>query len=350
MKITATNHETISAIATTQKMPPAYSATAEAAKPTGMNPAAVTSVPVSIGKAVMSQAAPAARVRSQPSSVFTTIISMAMIASSTSSPSAMISAPRVMRLRSIPISDITKKTIASTSGTDSATTMPVRSPSDRNETSSTIPSASANDLTNSWIECSTTTGWSAILSTVSPTGSSASIPAIAASSASPSAMMLPFSTIETPMPIDGRPSSRTRLDGGSVSPRRHRRDVAEPEHPVADRHRHRLDRRHAVERAGDPERDRGRAGLERARRRHRVLPRQAVEDRLRADPERRELHVAELDEDPLALRADQVDLVDARHAEQLLPDVLAEVLQPVERRARRRSACRGPSRRRRTRR
>ena len=31
--------------------------------------------------------------------------------------------------------------------------------------------------------------------------------------------MLPFSTIETPMPIDGRPSSRTRLDGGSVSPR-----------------------------------------------------------------------------------------------------------------------------------
>ena len=128
MKITATNQETMSAIATTQKMPPAYSATAEAAKPTGMKPAAVTSVPVSIGKAVMSQAAPAARARSQPASVFTTIISMAMIASSTRSPSAMISAPSVMRLRSIPISDITKKTIASTSGTDSATTMPVLQP------------------------------------------------------------------------------------------------------------------------------------------------------------------------------------------------------------------------------
>ena len=184
-----------------------------------MKPAAVTSVPVSIGKAVMSQAAPAARTRSQPASVFTTIISMAMIASSTRSPSAMISAPSVMRLRSIPISDITKKTIASTSGTDSATTMPVRSPSDRNETRSTIPSASAKDLTNSWIECSTTTGWSAILSTVSPTGRSASIAAIAASSACPSAMMLPFSTIETPTPIDGRPSSRTRLDGGSARPR-----------------------------------------------------------------------------------------------------------------------------------
>ena len=93
MKITATNQETTSAIATTQKMPPAYSATAEAAKPTGMKPAAVTSVPVSIGKAVMSQAAAAALIRSQPCSIFTTIISMAMIASSTSSPSAMISAP-----------------------------------------------------------------------------------------------------------------------------------------------------------------------------------------------------------------------------------------------------------------
>ena len=121
MKTTATIQETTSAIATTQKMPPAYSATAEAAKPTGMNPAAVTSVPVSIGKAVMSQAAAAALARSQPCSIFTTIISMAMIASSTSSPSAMISAPSVMRLRSIPITSITTKTMASTSGTDSAT-------------------------------------------------------------------------------------------------------------------------------------------------------------------------------------------------------------------------------------
>ena len=80
---TATNHEATSAIATTQKMPPAYSPTDELAKPMGRKPAAVTSVPVSIGKAVDSQANDAARTRSQPCSIFTTIISTAMMASST---------------------------------------------------------------------------------------------------------------------------------------------------------------------------------------------------------------------------------------------------------------------------
>ena len=68
-----------------------------------MKPAAVTSVPVSIGKAVEVQAKEAARSRSQPCSSFTTIISIAMIASSTSRPSAMISAPSVTRWRSRPM-------------------------------------------------------------------------------------------------------------------------------------------------------------------------------------------------------------------------------------------------------
>jgi hypothetical protein len=94
---TATTHDAMRAMPTIQKMPPAYSPALDFAKPTGRNPAAVTSVPVSIGKAVEVQAKVAARARSQPSSIFTTIISMAMIASSTSSPSAMISAPSVMR-------------------------------------------------------------------------------------------------------------------------------------------------------------------------------------------------------------------------------------------------------------
>ena len=129
MKITATNQDATSAIATIQKMPPAYSPTAELAKPIGRKPAAVTSVPVSIGNAVDSQAKDAARTRSQPCSIFTTIISTAMMASSTNSPSAMINAPSVMRCRSSDIAFMTMKTIASTSGTDSATTMPVRQPS-----------------------------------------------------------------------------------------------------------------------------------------------------------------------------------------------------------------------------
>src|SRR5262245_66188900 len=50
------------------------------AKPTGRKPAAVTRVPVSIGNAVEVQAKVAARARSQPCSIFTTIISMAMMA------------------------------------------------------------------------------------------------------------------------------------------------------------------------------------------------------------------------------------------------------------------------------
>ena len=102
MNITATIHDASSAIATIQKMPPAYSPVADLAKPIGMKPAAVTSVPVSIGNAVDSQANEAALTRSQPCSIFTTIISTAMMASSTSRPSAMISAPSVTRCRSSP--------------------------------------------------------------------------------------------------------------------------------------------------------------------------------------------------------------------------------------------------------
>ncbi len=70
----------------------------------------------------------------------------------------MISAPSVMRCRSSDIAFMTMKTIASTSGTDSATTMPVRQPSATNETNSTIASASMKECTNSLTACSTTLG------------------------------------------------------------------------------------------------------------------------------------------------------------------------------------------------
>ena len=52
VKTTATNHEASSAKPTTQKMLPAYSPAVERAKPTGIRPITVTSVPVSIGAAV----------------------------------------------------------------------------------------------------------------------------------------------------------------------------------------------------------------------------------------------------------------------------------------------------------
>ena len=52
MNTTATHHDAISATPTTQKIPPAYSPEIDLAKPTGMNPATVTIVPVNIGNAV----------------------------------------------------------------------------------------------------------------------------------------------------------------------------------------------------------------------------------------------------------------------------------------------------------
>jgi hypothetical protein len=49
---TATNHEITSDRPTTQKIELVYSPALDLAKPTGTKPAAVISVPVSIGKAV----------------------------------------------------------------------------------------------------------------------------------------------------------------------------------------------------------------------------------------------------------------------------------------------------------
>ncbi len=51
-KTTATIHEISSAMATTAKSEKVYSPAELLAKPTGMKPATVTSVPVSMGKAV----------------------------------------------------------------------------------------------------------------------------------------------------------------------------------------------------------------------------------------------------------------------------------------------------------
>ena len=81
MNRTATNQEVTRVIPTTQNMPPAYSPEVDLANPTGRNPATVMSVPENIGNAVLVQANVAASRRLQPCSIFTAIISTAMIAS-----------------------------------------------------------------------------------------------------------------------------------------------------------------------------------------------------------------------------------------------------------------------------
>ena len=143
-------------IPTTQKIPPAYSPAAERAKPTGRKPTTVISVPESIGNAVEVHAKVAASTRLQPSSIFTAIISTAMIASSTSNPSARINAPNEMRSKFIPIAFITTSEMDRTKGTLKATTIPVLKPRLRKLTIRTMTSASMNERMNSPTDSSTT--------------------------------------------------------------------------------------------------------------------------------------------------------------------------------------------------
>ena len=83
----------------------------------------------------------------------------------------------------------------------------------------------------------------------------------------------------------------------------------------------------ALECACDTHVDAVGAGLDGSRRRHGILARHAVENGLRRDTERRQFTVAELDEDALFADADDVDLGDARGAQQALAHDLGIVLE-----------------------
>ena len=84
----------------------------------------------------------------------------------------MISAPSEMRWKSMPSSIMPTKVMASTSGTDSATMTPVRTPRLMNDTTSTMASASSSEEMNSSNDLSTTSGWLETRCTVMPTGRS----------------------------------------------------------------------------------------------------------------------------------------------------------------------------------
>ena len=142
-----------------------------------------------------------------------------MIASSTSRPRARISAPSEILWRPTSNIRIPKKVTASTSGIDSATTSPVRRPSEKKHTSSTITTASASDQTNSSIERRTESGWLATSVSSMPTGSWAWMRAIAALRLRPRAMMSPPLAIDTPRPRASCPRKRKRGAGGSTKPR-----------------------------------------------------------------------------------------------------------------------------------
>ncbi|MNX89294.1 hypothetical protein D3C86_1213010 [compost metagenome] len=87
--------------------------------------------------------------RSMPSSIFTTMVSITMMASSTNRPSARINAPSVMRSKSRPVASMMTKTPASVSGTAAATTTPTRQPRLTRLTTITTTSATKNLSMNS---------------------------------------------------------------------------------------------------------------------------------------------------------------------------------------------------------
>ena len=96
---TATTQETISAMRDHGEQRKAVLAGRALAKPIGTKPATVTSVPVSIGKGGRAVGEGGGLDLRSPPRACATIISTEIMASSTSRPSAMISAPSEMRCR-----------------------------------------------------------------------------------------------------------------------------------------------------------------------------------------------------------------------------------------------------------
>ena len=215
------------------------------------------------------QAAAAARIRSQPCSIFTTIISMAMIASSTSSPSAMISAPRVIRWKSIPQRHHQKhdgEHQRHRQRHDDAGAQAEREEADDQHDRQRL----AEGLENSLIECRPHAAGRRSGRLSMPTGSSARIASISASSVLPErddVAALRHDNAEA----DRRPAvlaheAARRIDDSPASPSAMspRRNAA-----AAGFDRHRRDRLGAVERAGDAHGIAVARGLDAAGRRHR---------------------------------------------------------------------------------
>ena len=232
-----------------------YSPAAELFIPIGMKPAAVTRVPVSIGKAMAVQAKDAAFSRLSPSSRREIMVSTAIIASSTRRPNAMMRAPSEMRCSVIPIMSSSTKVIARTSGIAIVTTSPALSPSETKLTARTIATASTRARMKWFTNSSTTLGWSATLWSSIPTGS---------------CRLDAFDQMVELFPEDLHVAARPHADdqrdgrlaveaeelGGRILVARpHRRHVRERKIGVADTERGRGQFLRGIESSGDPHQD-----------------------------------------------------------------------------------------------
>ncbi len=146
--------------------------------------------------------------------------STVVIASSTSSVSAMMSAPSEMRCRSMCATSMTANTIASVSGIANATTAPGRTPRLTKLQTRMISIACHSEVMKSLIATSTETAWSATSTGSMPSGRLALMSAISLRTFAPSARMSPASRIAIARPIAGFPLTRNIGCGGSTKPRR----------------------------------------------------------------------------------------------------------------------------------
>src|SRR3954462_13190933 len=110
-------------------------------------------------------------------------------------------------------------------------------------------------------------------------------------------------------------------------------DVAQAEYAALRLHRHGGDRVHARKGAGHPQVDAIGRGIHRSAGDHGILPGDAIEDLLWREAERRELGVAEFNEDALWPLTDDVHLVDVGYAQQPLTNVLCAGLEIRKREA-----------------
>src|SRR6516225_1013045 len=148
------------------------------------------------------------------------ITSTVVIASSTSRPRAMISAPSEMRCRSIPMNSMIGKIIATVSGIDKATTAPGRNPRLTMLQAMMMAMACQRDSMNSPMAFFTTTGWSDTKVTSMPIGRSAMPESIALFTLLPNDRMSPPSRMAMARPMAGLPLTRNIGCGGSDSERR----------------------------------------------------------------------------------------------------------------------------------
>ena len=225
-------------------------------------------------------------------------------------------APSVIRCRSSPAPYMTSSTIARTSGTDSATTMPVRQPSDRKLTTSTMSERLGKGLDEfryrliddvrligdlGDLDSDRQLGGDGLHRLLEVLAERDDVRAVGMETPSPMRRLAAFAHDE------GRRVLVTALDRG---------DVAEPNTMAVRLHRHGGDGFDSGEGAGHPQIDPVGRGLDRSAGDHGVLLGDAVEDLLGRYAERGELGVAELDENLLRPLADDVDLVDVGNAQQ----------------------------------